>query len=371
MEDHIEELNTHVDTQLQDLHDKFERYTPDEKKKPFIERNKSEYYDLVKLSQNEKSSIEKLGKKFQEEHDRILHNVRDEKEAEIRLRKVYQNYKEDVEKARVNRERLLNIIQEMPAPERFQTTDEFAKEKLSDTVANSAYYAYKEYKDKAPIIAVENVFPDWTLGRADSLKEAIVESRRKFAEKLQKEKNVSKEKANEIAGKLIGATWDVGHITQLRKFGYSDDEIAKEAEKIAPVVKHIHVTDNFGFSDSHLAPGQGTVPIKEQLAKLKEGLGKEYDKVAHIVESGGFASQFKQSPRLQELEYFNSPLYDIKGGPFWRDVAYTHAEYSMGYGLMFPEKHFEMYGGGFSNLPQELGGNVPGDKSRLSGTPND
>ena len=31
----------------------------------------------------------------------------------------------------------------------------------------------------------------------------------------------------------------------------------------------------------------------------------------------------------------------------------------------------QMYGGGFSNLPQELGGNVPGDRSRFSGTPND
>jgi hypothetical protein len=103
---------------------------------------------------------------------------------------------------------------------------------------------------------------------------------------------------------------------------------------------------------------------------LKKGLGKEYDKVAHIVESGGFASQFKTSPRLVELEYFNSPLYEHQAGPYWKDLAYTQAEYNMGYGIMFPEKHFEMYGSGFSNLPQELGGQVQGDKSRFSGAPN-
>ena len=99
-------------------------------------------------------------------------------------------------------------------------------------------------------------------------------------------------------------------------------------------------------------------------------MGKKYEGVAHILESGGFAGQFKTSPRMTELEYFNSPLYEHNAGPVWSDVAYTHAEYSMGYGIMFPEKHFEMYGGGFSNLPQELGGQVQGDKSRFSGNPN-
>src|SRR3989344_3099028 len=375
MDDHIKQLNSHIESQLQDVHDKFVRFVDNRRKKEFEIKYGKEYKDLLDLSRKEKEEMDKIKEfekgKIKDIEGRYGH---DYKRAEPELKGFIEEREkmiENLKKISVNRDRLLNIIQEMPAPERFVPTDEFAREKLSETVANSAVYAYNKYKDKGPIISVENVFPDWTLGRAESLKKAVEESREKFAEKLHNEKNISMEKAKEISKKLIGATWDVGHITQLRKFGYSNEDIAKEAEKIAPVVKHIHVTDNFGFSDSHLAPGQGTVPIREQLEKLKKGLGEEYDKVAHIVESGGFASQFKQSPRLQELEYFNSPLYDIKGGPFWRDVAYTHAEYSMGYGLMFPEKHFEMYGGGFSNLPQELGGNVPGDKSRLSGTPND
>lgn len=372
MDDHILQLNSHINTQLQDIHDKFVRFTPEKERKIFETEHAKEYKELVHLSEIEMREGKKLSESFRDKQIKILKEYgRDEKKAEPELQKVRADFNKKMEKITVDRQRLLNIIQEMPAPERFVSTDDFAREKLSETVANSALYAYKEYKDKAPIIAVENVFPDWTLGRAESLKKAVEESRELFAKKLHKEKNIPEEKAREIAGKIIGATWDVGHITQLRKFGYTDKQIAEEAEKIAPVVKHIHVTDNFGFSDSHLAPGQGTVPIREQLEKLKQGLGKEYDKVAHILESGGFASQFKQSPRLQELQYFNSPLYDIKAAPFWNDIAYTHSEYSMGYGMMFPEKHFDLYGSGFSNLPQELGGQVSGEKSRFAGTPND
>lgn len=371
MDSHIEEINIHMGTQLEDMHDKFYRFALDKDKKEFLRSYGSKYEELVNLSKNEKKEMENLSKFYNKKAEKIIDKNGDMKSAEPELRKIKAEFYEEMEKKKVSREELLNIIQEMPAPERFVTTDEFAQKKLSDTVANSALYAYDKYKDKAPVISVENVFPDWTLGRADSLRKAIEESRNKFAKRLNEEKKVPIKKAEEIAGKLIGATWDVGHITQLRKFGYSDEDIAKEAQKIAPVVKHIHVTDNFGFSDSHLAPGQGTVPIKEQLAKLKAGLGKEYDKVAHIVESGGFASQFKTSPRMQELQYFNSPLYEMKAGPYWRDLAYTNAEYSMGYGLMFPEKHFELYGSGFSNLPQELGGQVSNERSRFSGTPND
>ncbi|MBS3135239.1 sugar phosphate isomerase/epimerase [Candidatus Woesearchaeota archaeon] len=371
MNDHIEQLDSHMESQLQDIHDKFVRFTPEKQRKIFEAEHAKEYNELIKLSKKETEERKKLQDSFSKKQVDVFEKYnRDSKKAGPELQKITKEFKEKIEEIEVDRQRLLNIIQKMPAPERFVSTDEFSKDKISDTVANSAFYAYNEYKDKAPIVSVENVFPDWTLGRAESLREAVEKSREKFARQLVDKKGMSKSKAEEVSKKLIGATWDVGHITQLRKFGYSDKDIAEEAKKIAPVVKHIHVTDNFGFSDSHLAPGQGTVPIKEQLEKLKQGLGKEYDKVAHIVESGGFASQFKTSPRMQELQYFDSPLYEHQAGPYWKEIAYTHAEYNMGYGIMFPEKHFEMYGSGFSNLPQELGGQVSGDKSRFAGTPN-
>ena len=33
----------------------------------------------------------------------------------------------------------------------------------------------------------------------------------------------------------------------------------------------MHLTDNFGFSDEHLYPGQGNVPFKQLFEALKEG----------------------------------------------------------------------------------------------------
>ena len=63
--------------------------------------------------------------------------------------------------------------------------------------------------------------------------------------------------------KFIGATWDMGHINMLKKQGFTNKEIIRETKKIAPYVKHVHITDNFGFDDSHLSPGMGNVPIKK------------------------------------------------------------------------------------------------------------
>ena len=40
------------------------------------------------------------------------------------------------------------------------------------------------------------------------------------------------------------------------------------------------------------------------------------------------------------------------------------------YGEMSPEVHHSIYGAGFSGLPSEVGGNIPGRQSRFSNTPN-
>ena len=39
------------------------------------------------------------------------------------------------------------------------------------------------------------------------------------------------------------------------------------------MVKHLHLTDNFGYADTHLPPGMGNVPIKGMLINsVKEPL---------------------------------------------------------------------------------------------------
>jgi hypothetical protein len=44
--------------------------------------------------------------------------------------------------------------------------------------------------------------------------------------------------------------------------------------------------------------------------------------------------------------------------------------YFSGYGDSNPSVHHSVYGSGFTTLPRELGGNIPGTQSRFSGTPN-
>jgi hypothetical protein len=173
----------------------------------------------------------------------------------------------------------------------------------------------------------------------------------------------------------------LGHINLLRKYGYGEEngifnkekfgkEMAEEAKKIAPFVKHVHLTDNFGYNDSHLAPGLGEVPFKEVLRELeKAGYSGR-----HIVEAGGMIMQKLGMPTPYSLEAFGVPLYSDApaGGVSWDQMRTTYGApqgYFSGYGMMLPDQHFSMYGSGFSSLPQELGGQVQGRGQRFSGAP--
>jgi len=58
--------------------------------------------------------------------------------------------------------------------------------------------------------------------------------------------------------------------------------------------------------------------------------------------------------------------------PTWAQARGTYGNYIAGPYAVFPEQHFGMfYGSGMSGLPSELGGQIPGKQSRLSGAPTD
>ena len=207
------------------------------------------------------------------------------------------------------------------------------------------------------------------LSRAKTLRKAIEESRKQFAKKLVKEKNLGKGEAKDVAKKLIGATWDIAHINMLRKSGYSEEDIIKESKKIAKVVKHLHISDNFGFSDSHLPPGMGNVPNKKALDAMEKA--GDLKDVRSIVEAGAFPQHFKTSPIPYILENMGSPVYSYANSPYWANIRSSYGAYMMGYGDILPDMHFKsLYGAGFSGLPRELGGQIGGDRSRFAGTPN-
>lgn len=246
----------------------------------------------------------------------------------------------------------------------FEPLNDFLVNKASDTFGNVAFKSYKEFGEKAPIISIENPPIGSALSRAEDLKKLIEESRRKFANQLVEKNNMSRGDADRAAEKLIGATWDVGHINMLRKYGYESKDIIKEAEKIAPFVKHVHLSDNFGMEHTELPMGMGNVPIKE----IMEKLGKQGINAKKIVEAASWWQHMKTAPLTQSLEAFGSPLYSMKA-PYWNQAASTYGNYFAFPSAYMPEQHFSLYGGGFSSLPTELGGQVPGKQSRVSGTP--
>ncbi len=256
----------------------------------------------------------------------------------------------------------INILRTINPPETEKQLREWAIDKASTTFANVAFDAYKEFKNSAPIISVENPPVGMGLSRADDLREIVEESRKKFVEQAKKS-GVSESNAKAQAEKLIGVTWDVGHINMLRGQGYGEKHVIKETEKIAPYVKHVHLSDNFGLEHTELPMGMGNVPTKQML----ELIDKYNKRAKKIAETGTWFEPFKFTPVKQTLSAFGSPLYEGRG-PYWNQVADLSAGYFVGQGMINPPIHHSLFGAGFSNLPVELGGQMAG-RSRVSGAP--
>jgi len=154
---------------------------------------------------------------------------------------------------------------------------------------------------------------------------------------------VSREEAEKLAERHIKATLDTGHINLWRKYWQEDPRKNKEendsafnrwvldqVESLAKekMVGNVHLADNYGYHDDHLAPGQGNSPIKEIISIVKR---YGYDK-AITVEPGADASTDLSDFHglMKTWRFFGSPVYGmggIGGGPgvpqTWADVQYS------------------------------------------------
>ncbi|MGK0209618.1 MAG: hypothetical protein ACI83O_000898 [Patescibacteria group bacterium] len=260
----------------------------------------------------------------------------------------------------------LQKITQGEAPKQFVHANKFFLDKTSDTFANVAADSYKKFGDNMPTVAIENYKEGIAFNRAKDLKELIEVSREKFAKKLNEDKGINLKAAQKIAADRIGATWDVGHVHLHKQYGFADEDFVSETKEIIPVLKHLHLTDNFGYEDSHLVPGMGNVPIKEHLEALeKAGV---LDKVQKVVEAGGYIQQLSQKGvHGESMSAFGSSIYGMKMDASWKDPQFFSGNYFGGLGAINPSNHHTMYGAGFSNLPAELGGQIPGGGSRFSG----
>ncbi len=240
--------------------------------------------------------------------------------------------------------------------------------------AEAGLHAMKKSKDpNNPVfVAVEHIFPERFGGHIEELKWIINKSRERMVDMLttpeiefgsslaptditeeklklggMKQPNphytgMSKAKAEEIAKKHIKATIDTGHINLWRKYWQEDPRISKEqndakfndwilkqVESIAAdgMIGNVHLADNYGYHDDHLAPGQGNSPVRDIISIIKEN---GYDK-AVTVEPGADASTDLSDFHglMKTWRHFGSPVYDVGGvGPSqtpqaWGDIQYS------------------------------------------------
>jgi sugar phosphate isomerase/epimerase len=308
------------------------------------------------ISSNAKEAIKKLDR-FKQEMAPHLKDIEDPTKIEAFGREIVRG---------------VNILRSITPPRTLTPLRDFALDKASDTFGNVAFDAYKKYKGEAPIISIENPPVGMGMSSGNDLRDLVKASHDKFIARATKE-GMSESAAREQAEKLIGVTWDVGHINMMRKHGAQDKQILEQTEKVAPFVKHIHLSDNFGLEHTELPMGMGNVPIKEHEEILKKQFDKKFKDIKQIVETGAWFRNFNNvTPFAETLEAFGSGvsgLYPMKMAASWNATRGGTSPYFTGYGRMLPDVNFSTYGAGFSSLPAELGGQVAGSRNRLSGAP--
>jgi len=298
-----------------------------------------------------------------DEEKKILNDFKNKIQKDVEKINKNPSGRENIELTKKIVEDGVETLNRIPVPRIFKPLDEFSKEKTTTTFANVAFDSYKQFKDKAPIISIENPPVGAAFSRGEELKDIVEESRKKFVERAKKE-GMSVSEAEKAAAKMLGVTWDVGHINMLRRYGYEKEDIVKETEQVKKLVKHVHLSDNFGFEHTELPMGMGNVPFKE----IMEQLGKEGYEAKKIIEASSWWQHFKSSPVAESMKALGSPIYSMQMAPYWNQAVGLQQGYFGGYGEMLPGIHYETFGAGFSQLPNELGGSRGGGAgSRMGG----
>jgi|GEM_PF-1538357 len=358
----------HLDEMKYDLESRIKRYAIEYN--DTLKKYKGDVKKFLQDIRRKYGSEENYIRKRAEEHYAYLKDIDPKR------------YKQLVERdAKLLKGRLYKFGVVYPGEEirRYIDIVDFEKDKAAETIKNAALYAYEKYGKKAPVISVENPYPYVPFGRPKDLLRLVTEARERLAKDLVKKKHMSKSEAKKLAEKLIGVTWDVGHINLLKQYGFDDKKLLEEFKELNKkgVIKHVHITDNFGYEDSHLAPGWGNVPIKEYLKELeKKGYFGKF-----VIEAGGAEQMHQETkgivpmPYGPTLAYFGSSIYSaLPQGERWTDFV---DEFSAMYSPEFPTPRESVYQGYFTNLYGSFSG-VPGvfgaaqkegeSKSKFSGS---
>ncbi len=225
------------------------------------------------------------------------------------------------------------------AQKRAVPIEEFAIKKSADSYAQLGVFAMREQEHKhlkKPLfVSPENLFNEQYGSHPQELKNIIVKSRERMVDLLTKSKidgennpnyraDISSSEAKKRASEHIKATFDIGHANTWRKYFTGKPEEFKKwmLGQVADLQKegvlgHVHITDNFGYYDEHVTPGQGNIPLKEFVEELRKG---------------GFKQQMIVEPGHQDWQMMtgtwralNSPIYKIDGAwQTWTDVEHGY-----------------------------------------------
>ncbi|MBN1274886.1 hypothetical protein JXA12_01155 [Candidatus Woesearchaeota archaeon] len=227
-----------------------------------------------------------------------------------------------------------------------KTAEEYGLEKTADSIAKVGLLAMEESRRKGlknPLYAAPENYDQHLYGSHPSeMRKVIEEGRKAMAQQLVKEKKAADLKQGlEIAKQHIKATLDIGHMNMWRQYFDPTDEKGKSIYKTAEerekafekwllneserlikdgIVGHVHLTDNYGYGDEHLTPGQGNVPMKEFLKRMEKAGMKDL-----IVEPGSYNIS---TSLFDTLSLVGSPVYGVGRLPRFNQVQHAHFGYN-------------------------------------------
>ncbi len=281
----------------------------------------------------------------------------------------YQRYsiKELRRKIEISRDMVTGQLQQesdqLKMGENVISAKKYALKKSFNGYALSGMRAMEETKkkdlEKPLFITMENIFPESYGAHPQELKKLVLNSRKEMVNML-RGKGTSESEAKRLAETHIKATLDLGHMNLWRKyFKGSDKDFDKwmldQTEDLAKskIIGNVHLADNFGYQDEHLAPGQGNTPIKEMVKILK----KHDYKGAYTVECGSSATTDVSyfHGLMKTWEYLGSPVYSMgaarDGLPpaQWQNVQHSYLGQtyppSFVFGTYSPSNEWTMWSG--------------------------
>ncbi|MBR9676803.1 sugar phosphate isomerase/epimerase [Candidatus Woesearchaeota archaeon] len=209
---------------------------------------------------------------------------------------------------------------------RWRSVEEIGLKKTAQAMSKTAmhtravYQKNKSHLKKQLYLAPEAFMPEQYGSHPDEFEKIINKSREEFARRLHDDKGLSTEQASKEAAQYIKGTIDIGHMNQWRQYykakepQKSDQEFDKwlvgKFSKLAEkgFVGHVHLSDNFGYDDEHITPGEGNAPIKAFVKAMKEASKKSGTDIDFIMETGPFNPTTAWS---DTLAHFDSPVFGV------------------------------------------------------------